>query len=95
MIDKYNNMLYYIYCQTKKEEELNMKCYVIYSQKTIWLTENFEEKDSGYSIQYDSISELIKEFRENIEEYKQYRVFEEFADETGKSFFKETSALNV
>lgn len=72
-----------------------MKIYMIYSQKTIWITENFENKDSGYSIKFESIPDMIMEIRNNRDEYRNFKFYEECGDSNGNTFYEEATVNDI
>ncbi len=57
-----------------------MKGYIIWSERTIWITNNVDDIDSGSSVKFDTISEMIEEIRNNKEEYNSLELYEECND---------------
>lgn len=55
-----------------------MKCYIIYSDLTIWMTDgDFNDKDQGSSVKYTSLDELMFGIVKNKKNYNHCVIMEE------------------
>lgn len=78
-----------------------MNLYLIYSDKTILITDDINDANTGCSIKYNSIDEMLNEFRNDLRsnEYDNINtIYEECADEDNNTFYIEitkTDALNL
>ena len=64
-----------------------MKCYIIYSDLTIWMTDSdFENKDQGGSVKYENLDELMFDIVKNKKHYNRCVIMEERITDAGSEF---------
>lgn len=66
-----------------------MKCYIIYSDLTIWMTDgDFENKDQGGSVKYENLDELMFDVVKNKKHYDRCVIMEERTTNAGSEFIQ-------